>query len=86
MDRVFLDANVLSSAAWSDGGRMRLLWDLAGVELMTSDYAAGEARRNLKDVSRLATLDELLRGVTLFEPAPGRRARPAPFDVPVDDA
>ena len=48
MDRVFLDANVLYSAAYlefSDLGRLCTLDDL--LLLLSSDYAIEEARRNL---------------------------------------
>lgn len=45
--RPFLDANVLFSAAYRDGSRLRRQWDLDGVELLTSGYALEEARRSL---------------------------------------
>jgi predicted nucleic acid-binding protein len=47
VDRVFLDANVLFSAAYSEGSRLRELWRLAETELLTSAFALEEARRNL---------------------------------------
>lgn len=47
MDRVFLDANVLYSAAYSRDAGLQRLWKLPQVELLTSAYAVGEARRNL---------------------------------------
>ena len=47
MDRVFLDANVLFSAAYMSESRLRDLWSLPDVILITSTYAAEEARRNL---------------------------------------
>jgi len=48
LDRVFLDANVLYSAAYlefSDLGRLCTLDDV--LLLLSSDYAIEEARRNL---------------------------------------
>ena len=39
MDRVFLDANVLFSAASTPDSGLRALWSLAGVELVTSEFA-----------------------------------------------
>ena len=69
MDRVFLDANVLFSAAWGDGGTLRALWTLRDIELCTSEYAVTEARRNLRDPSLVAVLDALVRRVTVAEPA-----------------
>ncbi len=48
MERVFLDANVLWSAAFKEFSTLRRLWALPGIALMTSEYAAEEARRNLE--------------------------------------
>ena len=47
MIRVFLDANVLFSAAWRSGGGLTRLWEIPRSELVTSPYAAVEAERNL---------------------------------------
>jgi uncharacterized protein len=62
--RVFLDANILFSAAKSDGAIrrfLRLLMD-AGHECWVDDYVVIEARRNLiaKYPEMLAALDVLL--------------------------
>lgn len=48
--RLFLDANVLFSAAWSDDNRLRVFFDLAdsGVCLLVSSaFAMDEAQRNI---------------------------------------
>ena len=47
MDRVFLDANILLSAALRPKAGLLRLWKLANAALMTSDHAIEEARRNL---------------------------------------
>jgi predicted nucleic acid-binding protein len=47
MDRLFLDANVLFSAAYKPDARVFLLWKLDNVLLWSSRYAFEEARRNL---------------------------------------
>lgn len=47
VDRVFLNANVLFSAAYSEASRLRELWRLAETALLTSAFALEEARRNL---------------------------------------
>ena len=47
MDRVFLDANVLLSAALRTKAGLLRLWTLANAALITSDHAIEEARRNL---------------------------------------
>jgi hypothetical protein len=49
MDRLFLDANVLSSAAYRSDAGLRRLWSLDNVELCTSGYALEEARVNLSE-------------------------------------
>jgi predicted nucleic acid-binding protein len=61
--RLFLDANVLFSAAYRADAGVRRLWSTEGVELVTSEYAVEEARRNLPDRSQQDRLDELLRDV-----------------------
>ena len=46
-DRVFLDSNVLFSAAYQADSRFRRLWRLPGVTLLTSLYVIAEVTRNL---------------------------------------
>jgi uncharacterized protein len=62
--RIFLDANVLFSAAKSDGAVRLLLHRLmdAGHECLADEYVLTEARRNLasKDPEALVALDALL--------------------------
>ena len=67
--RAFLDANVLFSAAYHEGSRLRRLWSLEAVELLTSGYALEEARRNLSEKSRLEALEELAAGVRVLPEA-----------------
>jgi hypothetical protein len=60
MDRLFLDANVLFSAAYrSDAGILRL-WQLKDAVLCTSHYASEEARINLIDEVQRQRLAKLL--------------------------
>lgn len=47
MDTVFLDANVLYSAAYMEFAGLARLWRLEDVHLLSSAYAIEEARRNL---------------------------------------
>ncbi|MGB9920057.1 MAG: PIN domain-containing protein [Moorellales bacterium] len=74
VDRVFLDANVLFSAAYGSPGPTRL-WTLATegqLELLTSGYATEEARRNLDRKEQKGRLADLLSAVkTVSEPDPG---------------
>ena len=60
MSRAFLDANVLFSAAYREKSGLTRLWDRPGVELVTSAYAAEEARRNLMSPDQRARLESLL--------------------------
>ena len=47
-DRVFVDANLVFSAAWKPDGLVRRLWSLppGETEICTTSFAAGEAVRN----------------------------------------
>jgi predicted nucleic acid-binding protein len=47
VDRLFLDANILFSAAYSSDSPLLELWKLKKVLLFSSAYALEEARRNL---------------------------------------
>lgn len=65
MDAVFLDANVLFSAAYRSKGGLRRLWDLKEVEVISSGYAVEEARRNLSEQSQHERLEDLLRATRI---------------------
>jgi Predicted nucleic acid-binding protein, contains PIN domain len=64
MDRLFLDANILFSAAYRADAGLLDLWKLKNVTLCTSPYALEEARINLSEdvqkerLARLATVLE----------------------------
>lgn len=62
MDRVFLDANVLFSAAYRPDSALRVLWEREDAVLITSTYAVEEASRNLSAIrpERLSELDALV--------------------------
>jgi uncharacterized protein len=74
--RVFLDANVLFSAACRETGSVRIFFALAAAgacDLVTSGYAVDEARRNIraKHPQRSPDLEMLLKRVELCpEPTP----------------
>jgi len=76
--KLFLDANVLFTAAYSDGGISRSLFNLAADErcsLFTSAFAVEEARRNLalKAPTKLSSLDHLVAKLTVVpEPLPDK--------------
>ena len=62
MERAFLDANVLFSAAYKTNASLIKLWHLSDVEFVTSAYAAEEVTRNitLAKHDRLSALQDLL--------------------------
>ena len=65
MDRLFLDANVLFSAAYRPNAGIARLWDFENVELITSPYAAEEARINLLEGDQRRRLGTLLERVQI---------------------
>ena len=86
MDRVFLDANILFSVAFVPDSRLRELWSLREVELLTSEFALDEAQRNLLAYApqAVAVLDELTRGLTIVSEAPSLLL-PTAIDLPDKD-
>lgn len=69
MDRVFLDANILFSAAYKPTSRLRALWVLPHVTLLSSSYAVAEAEVNLAKGQPLAVkeLEALLEQVVVMK-------------------
>jgi uncharacterized protein len=67
MDRLFLDANVLFSAAYKIDAGLLPLWKVRNVTLCSSHYALQEARINLKEEDQWTRLTELSRSLQLFE-------------------
>lgn len=62
---MFLDANVLFSAAYRSESGLRRLWDLDRVELVSSAYAVEEARRNLVEEAQRRRLTDHLAAVRI---------------------
>ena len=84
MDRLFLDANVLFSAAYGSPGIERL-WALqrAGrCRLLVSSYVSAEARRNLHRPEQQVRLQGKLNEAALVPEAP---ADLCPLDLPAKD-
>ena len=91
--RLFLDANVLFTAAHNPGGKAALVISLGRSghwALATSLYASEEARRNLarKFPESVDDLKFLLQGISLVEHYPGLRfpAHLAEKDRPIFQA
>ncbi len=70
MDRVFLDANVLFSAAYRVETPLRRLFTMSRAQLVTSAYALEEARRNLSSGQQQAELERLCRSVEVVSVLP----------------
>ena len=73
MRRVFLDANVLFSAAYRESSGILALWRLPETVLLTSGYALEEARRNLESAQARVRLQGLLSGVEIVGESTGYR-------------
>jgi uncharacterized protein len=84
MHRLFLDANVLFSAAYKPDARVQRLWTLADVVLCSSRYAVEEARVNLADEVQRQRLSELTESLQFFDV--GSRELPKSIDLPDKDA
>ena len=89
MDRLFLDACVVFSAAYNTSSPLRRLWVLKDVRLLTSTLAIEEARRNLahlrperlKDLGRLSAMLEIV--VATLTKAPPEVQRLPDKDRPI---
>jgi hypothetical protein len=87
VDRVFLDANVLFSAAYKPGSGLQALWTLADTELLSCPFAIQEAHRNLSNArpARLPDLTALLSSVIVIPDPPPGRALPSGVQLPEKD-
>lgn len=90
-DRVFLDANVLFSAAYLSDNLLRHLWELPDTQIITSEYAMREAQHRLP-AARHRGFDALIRATTVdvgasigSAPLPPELVLP-PKDVPINAA
>lgn len=83
-DRVFLDANILVSAAWRAENGLLALWNLTDVELLTSAYAIVEADRNIRTPEQRTRLHRLVQSVEIVDEPQGRTL-PAGVRLPLKD-
>lgn len=82
--RLFLEANVLFSAAYRDDSGLRRLWELPDATLLTSGYALEEARRNLEADEQKQRLSRLTNELeVVVEAGPG--ALPEDVHLPEKD-
>ena len=85
MDRLFLDANVLFSAAYRPDAGVARLWRIPDVVLLTSTFALDEARRNLSEEDQRTRLDHLLKTVEVGEALMLHPERRGGIDLPEKD-
>ncbi len=83
MDRLFLDANVLFSAAYLPNSGLLEFWKLRDVILCSSRYALEEARINLSNELQRSRLARLARSLQLFDATP--RQLPSVVSLPGKD-
>ena len=83
MDRLFLDANVLFSAAYRTESGLLKLWRLPEVALCSSWYAVEEARFNLEQESQRTRLQKLAASLQLFDAS--ERSLPPDISLPEKD-
>jgi predicted nucleic acid-binding protein len=69
VDRLFLDANILFSAAYRPDAGLRQLWKLRDVALCSSRSALAEARINLDDEEQRERLTRLSGTIQFFDAA-----------------
>ena len=85
MDRVFLDANVIVSAALTPQSRLGELWALSHVRLVASPYVIEEARRNVADPAAVARLELLIAGMAVLPSEPADFAIEGDPGLPAKD-
>lgn len=70
-DRVFLDANVLFSAAYREGSARERLWETTHITLLSSPYAIEEANRNLDERDARTRLQTLVASLEIVSDVAG---------------
>ncbi|MEW6542114.1 MAG: PIN domain-containing protein [Nitrospirota bacterium] len=85
MDRVFLDANVLFSAAYRPDTKLRQLFKLRKVRLLSSSYSVEEARRNLATTEQRKDLEELCASLEIITTASLDLPPSLVLDLPASD-
>jgi predicted nucleic acid-binding protein len=85
VDRVFLDANILFSAAWREDSGLTRLWKLRQIVLLTSTYAFEEAHRNLPSSRQRDRLRRLTADIEVVELSTSEGQLGAEVDLPAND-
>lgn len=85
MQRVFLDAKILFSAAYREKAGLLRIWRLPGIDLVTSSYASQEAAANLAEPVQRERLARLLSAVTILPHPVGLPDLPSVINLPTKD-
>lgn len=82
--KIFVDANVLFTAAYSPQGKAATLLESDSLSFVTSDYAAQESRRNIlaKRPTSIDSLENILRKIELV---PSVQSGVCPITLPPKD-
>ena len=83
-DRVFLDANILVSAAWRADSGLTTLWNVADTRLLTSAFAIVEADRNVRTPEQRTRLYRLVQRLEIVD-EPRMRRLPSDVNLPEKD-
>ena len=83
MDRLFLDANILFSAAYRANAGLLMFWKLKNAALCSSHYALEEARINLEQDAQKRRLEKLAKAIEFFDPIAS--GLPRGVDLPEKD-
>jgi uncharacterized protein len=85
VDRLFLDANILFSAAWRENAGVAVLWSLENVSLSSSSYAIEEAKRNLIEPAQQHRLERLVAALQVVHAGAAPEALLPKVDLPEKD-
>ncbi len=87
MDELFLDANVLFSAAYDSNAALRKFWAIPkeSAILTTSPYVVEEARRNLVEEEKVRELEKLVKATSLVQQSAHRSDHPELAHVKLPD-
>ena len=85
MQRVFLDANILFSAAYREKAGLLRLWRLSGVDLVTSSYVVQEVTANVSEPVQRERLAMLLNSVAVMPHPAALPGLPSDMRLPAKD-
>jgi uncharacterized protein len=85
VDRLFLDANILFSAAYREDAGVAVLWSSESVILCASPYVIEEASRNLVERDQKKRLQRLIQSLHLVQSVTAPEAILRAVELPDQD-